>query len=337
MLIFAVSFVYFYKGSKYRSQREREGNRLMAKRDLFSILVVENERVVARLLKEMLQIEGYQVVTVFYGEDAVQSTLRETPHLLLLDMHLPDMDGYEVIRRLRSRFHLQSMFIPIIALSALDERAARVRALELGADDYITKPFDSDELVARVRVQHRRTRQNLLPLPMDWSYERADMDRAREMPPIHYHSCFISYSSKDDQLAKRLHADLLAQGVRCWFAPEDLKIGDRFHARINEAIHVQDKLLLLFSESAIQSDWVEIEVRAALEKERRQHRDVLFPVRLDSYVMDTSQAWAALLRQSRHIGDFTNWTDPQAYQQAFERLLRDLKKADEPQNEEKKP
>jgi hypothetical protein len=154
------------------------------------------------------------------------------------------------------------------------------------------------------------------------------------MQPIQYHSVFISYSSQDHLLAHRLHADLQAHGVRCWFAPEDLKIGDRFHSRIDEAIHLQDKLLLMLSEHAIWSNWVEIEVRAALEKEQRQHRDVLFPVRLDSSVMETSQAWAAMLRRSRHIGNFTRWTDPQEYQQAFDRLLRDLKKADEQQGQE---
>jgi len=66
-------------------------------------------------------------------------------------------------------------------------------------------------------------------------------------------------------------------------------------------------------------------VEAALEKEQRQQREVLFPVRLDDAVMQTSQAWAAKFRRTRHIGDFTNWTDPQAYQIALDRLLRDLK------------
>ena len=161
--------------------------------------------------------------------------------------------------------------------------------------------------------------------------------QAEMMHPIQYHTCFIAYSSKDEILAQRLHADLQDHGVRCWFAAEDLKIGDRFHSRINEAIHLQDKLLLLLSDHAIQSDWVEIEVRAALEKEQRQHRDVLFPVRLDNSVTETSQAWAALLRQSRQIDDFTNWTDPQAYQVAFKRLLADLKKMGEQQDQETKP
>jgi hypothetical protein len=94
--------------------------------------------------------------------------------------------------------------------------------------------------------------------------------RAQMMSPIQYHSCFISYSSKDDVLARRLHADLQDQGVRCWFASEDLKIGDKIRPRIDEAIHLQDKLLLLLSEHALASIWVEDEVEAALEKEQRQ-------------------------------------------------------------------
>jgi diguanylate cyclase (GGDEF)-like protein len=125
-----------------------------------NILVVEDERLIARLLKETLQVEGYQVVTVLRGEDAVQYTLRETPHLLLLDMKLPDMDGYDVIRQLRS--HPKSMHIPIIVLSAIDECIYKVRAFEAGADDYVTKPFDTGELLARVRTQLRRVQQNFL-------------------------------------------------------------------------------------------------------------------------------------------------------------------------------
>lgn len=107
-----------------------------------------------------------------------------------------------------------------------------------------------------------------------------------------------------------------------------MKIGDKIRPRIDEAIHQQDKLLLLLSEHAITSDWVEDEVEAAIEKERQQQREVLFPIRLDESVMQTAQAWAAKLRRSRHIGNFSNWDDAQVYQQAFDRLLRDLKKAD---------
>jgi len=144
--------------------------------------------------------------------------------------------------------------------------------------------------------------------------------------PIEFYSCFISYSSKDDDFARRVHADLQAQNVRCWFAPEDLKIGDKFRMRIDEAIRVHDKLLLVLSENSVNSAWVEKEVETAFEKEQRQgSKPVLFPIRLDDSVMATDQAWAADVRRTRHIGDFTRWKDHDAYQQAFQRLLRDLK------------
>jgi hypothetical protein len=147
------------------------------------------------------------------------------------------------------------------------------------------------------------------------------------MYPIQYYSCFISYSSKDDTLAHRLHADLQDQGVRCWFAPEDMKIGDKIRVRIDEAIHRQEKLLLILSATSVTSDWVEHEVEMALAKERKEQRTVLFPIRVDRAILDQEdQGWPALVRHQRHIGDFTNWTDPQAYQTSFKRLLTDLKK-----------
>jgi diguanylate cyclase (GGDEF)-like protein len=125
-----------------------------------NILVVEDERVIAKLLKETLQFEGYQVVTVLNGEDAVQYALRETPHLMILDLMLPDIDGYEVSRRLRS--HPKTMHIPIVALSGYSELSDKVRAFEIGVDDYVTKPFQTDELMARIRTQIRRIQQSCL-------------------------------------------------------------------------------------------------------------------------------------------------------------------------------
>src|SRR5262245_7954512 len=92
-------------------------------------------------------------------------------------------------------------------------------------------------------------------------------------------------------------------GFRCWFAPEDLKIGDPFQDRINEAVRTHEKLLLVLSSHSIASKWVEQEVAAALEKENRTRRSVLFPVRLDQSVMLTRKAWAASVRRTRHIGD----------------------------------
>jgi hypothetical protein len=142
---------------------------------------------------------------------------------------------------------------------------------------------------------------------------------------IQYYSCFISYSSKDDAFARRLHADLQNNGVRCWFAPHDLPIGAKTWDAIDAAIRVRDKALLILSKSAIASDWVEDEVGKAFAEERRRNQVVLFPVRIDEAVMETAEPWAVKLRDQRNIGDFRRWKDHDAYQQAFSCVLRDLK------------
>ena len=143
--------------------------------------------------------------------------------------------------------------------------------------------------------------------------------------PIEYYSCFISYSTKDQKFAELLHSLLQTKGARVWLATEDLQIGDRFRAKIDEAIRLYDKLLLVLSEDSVKSPWVEAEVEAAFEKERKQERTVLFPIRLDDAVMDAVEAWAAVIRRTRHIGDFRKWKDHDESQKALGRLLRDLK------------
>jgi len=92
-----------------------------------------------------------------------------------------------------------------------------------------------------------------------------------------------------------------------------------------ESIRLHDKLLLILSEHSVRSTWVHDEVEAAPERERREHRLVLFPIRIDDAVMETEQAWAASIRRMRHIGDFTRWKEHDHYQRGLERLLRDLK------------
>ncbi len=143
--------------------------------------------------------------------------------------------------------------------------------------------------------------------------------------PIDYYTCFISYSSKDEGFVALLYADLQNKGVRCWFAPEDLKWGDKIRPRIDESIRLYDKLLLVLSQHSVASQWVEQEVETALEKERKEGCTVLFPIRLDKTVMDIEGGWPALIRNTRNIGDFTRLKRHDAYQKALERLLRDLK------------
>jgi hypothetical protein len=147
---------------------------------------------------------------------------------------------------------------------------------------------------------------------------------AEEEQSMEFYPCFISYAHQNEEFAQKLHADLRSKGVQCWYAPEDLKIGDKIRSTIDQSIQSNDKLLLILSAHSIDSDWVEKEVEIAFEKERKHKQSVLFPIRLDAAVMDTDQAWAADIRRTRYIGDFTRWRDGDAYQRSFQRLLRDL-------------
>jgi hypothetical protein len=143
--------------------------------------------------------------------------------------------------------------------------------------------------------------------------------------PIEYYSCFISYSHKDDEFARRVHTDLHATGVQCWFAHHDMKIGDKIRPVIEETIRLYDKLLLILSKHSVNSKWVKHEVEHALDHEIKRDKTILFPVRLDDNIMEIDAGWATNIKDTRHIGDFTRWKDHDAYQAAFTRLLRDLK------------
>ena len=143
--------------------------------------------------------------------------------------------------------------------------------------------------------------------------------------PIQYYTCFISYSSKDQAFAERLYADLQSQHVRCWYAPEDMKIGDKIRPRIDESIRLYDKLLVVLSQSSVTSRWVEHEVETAMGKELEGVPNVLFPVRLDNTILESKAGWASHIRLMRHIGDFERWKDHDEYQKSIQRLLRDLK------------
>lgn len=142
--------------------------------------------------------------------------------------------------------------------------------------------------------------------------------------PIKYYTCFISYSSKDELIARRLHNDLQQEGVRCWFAPEDMDIGDKIKNRIDESIRLYDKLLLILSEHSVKSRWVEYEVERALSKEPKGKTNVLYPVRVDHAILTCRKQWGKDIKETRHIGNFEHWTDPMKYKESFNKLLRAL-------------
>ena len=119
------------------------------------ILVVDDDKQIARLIRSYLEQAGYQVVVAYDGETALHALRRESPDLVVLDLMLPDRDGWDVTRTVRSDPALAAT--PIIMVTARVEDTDKIIGLELGADDYITKPFNPRELVSRVRAILRRT------------------------------------------------------------------------------------------------------------------------------------------------------------------------------------
>ncbi len=122
----------------------------------FKILVVEDDRSVSRMLQTVLENSGYQVLTAYRCQQGILMLSSHMPDLVVLDLGLPDLDGEEFIRIVR-----RSSMVPIIVLSARTDEKDKVSALDLGANDYITKPFGTEELLARVRTSLRINRMNL--------------------------------------------------------------------------------------------------------------------------------------------------------------------------------
>jgi len=119
--------------------------------DAPTILVVEDDPPIRNFIRACLRTQGYRVLEVAKGEEALAQAASHVPDLLILDLGLPDLDGMEVIRRLREWSRL-----PIIVVSARGKERSKVEALDAGADDYLTKPFGTGELLARIRVAFRR-------------------------------------------------------------------------------------------------------------------------------------------------------------------------------------
>jgi uncharacterized protein YjbI with pentapeptide repeats len=151
--------------------------------------------------------------------------------------------------------------------------------------------------------------------------------------PLQFYSCFIRYSTKDQEFAERFHADLQNKEVRCWFAPEDIAGGKKLHEQIDQAIRIHDRLLLILSHHSMNSEWVKTEIAKARQREVQQDRRVLFPIRLvdfeeirkwKNFDADTGKDSAQEIREY-FIPDFSNWKNHDAYKCSFDRLIKDLK------------
>ncbi len=154
----------------------------------------------------------------------------------------------------------------------------------------------------------------------------------RNGPPIQWHSCFISYSTKDEEFVLRLHSRMRGANMRVWCAVKDLEGGKKLHEQLFEAIQIHDRLLIVLSEHSIQSEWVMTEIRKARETEKKEKRRKLFPIRLTDF--ETLRDWTcfdadtvtdlAVEVREYFIPDFSNWKDHDAFESAFARLKKDL-------------
>jgi hypothetical protein len=150
--------------------------------------------------------------------------------------------------------------------------------------------------------------------------------------PAQVASCFISYSSRDEDFANQLYDDLRKREVRCWFAPHDIRGGKKICEQIGDAIRQFERLLLILSEHSMKSQWVNTEIASARKREVLEKRQVLFPIRLVSF--EAIKAWesfdADIGRDSAKeireyfIPDFSEWRDKVAYEKSLQRLLDDL-------------
>ena len=130
-----------------------------------TILIIEDEKNICDFMATTLKAQGYKTITTGLGREGLSLTASQCPELILLDLGLPDIDGMEVIRRVRDYTS-----IPIIVISARTQEKEKVTALDLGADDYITKPFGSSELMARIRTALRHGSRMALGATADRPY-----------------------------------------------------------------------------------------------------------------------------------------------------------------------
>lgn len=175
-----------------------------------------------------------------------------------------------------------------------------------------------------------------VPEPMITYYR--SLIEAQNPLQLQFYSCFISYSHNDEAFCKQLHQRMRTAGLRVWFAPEDMKGGDKIRPQVEKALHEQDKLLVVLSEESMNSNWVKHEIKQSHKRAVAEQRNVLFPIRMVPY--DAVLKWSEFDHsaaidiadeiRSYHILDFSGWENPEQFEKAFQKLLVDLRKVEPP-------
>lgn len=158
------------------------------------ILVADDDREIVQLIGDSLEDEGYQILPAYDGKQVLEHLKNETVSLLILDIMMPEMDGLEVCRKVRNQIG-----VPIILLSAKGREIDKVVGLEVGADDYLTKPFSVNELVARVKA-HLRREQRSNKTVKDSSFSFDDITIHKDSYEVFKNGCKINLSTKEFQI-----------------------------------------------------------------------------------------------------------------------------------------
>jgi DNA-binding response OmpR family regulator len=258
------------------------------------VLVIEDDIAICHLISDYFTSQGYRVSTVNDGPDALQFMKQSIPDLILLDLALPTVDGFEILQEVRS--NLRTATIPVIIITAVGDLETMASGFRLGADEYIVKPFNLRELEMRAKLVLART-------AFFTPVSRLELE---------YH-IFISYSRKDMTIVQKLCNGLRARGLRVWGDEDDLEPGtSTWEHAIGTAIRNTGCVIAIMSPDAERSVWVSRELAMAEIIHKR-----IFPI-----LVSGSEADAIPFRLMSH-----QWIDGrQNYNEAFEKLVGAVKK-----------
>lgn len=259
------------------------------------ILLVDDNPINLQILYKTLQDSGYRLLIAKNGQSALEIARRAKPLLILLDVMMPDMDGFEVCTQLKA--DPETAYISVIFLSALGDSQAKVRGFAIGGVDYIAKPFQSDEVAARVRLHARNIEQNnQLRLLLEKSNKKISTlnnsisslnNRISDLQKFDDRSSneggvFISYSHKDKAFVEVLSAQLDSDNINYWRDDKDLFAGDVIDTAISQGIKKSWIFLIVISPQSAESLWVKRELEEAAYHET-EGKKVIIPVLIGNH------------------------------------------------------
>jgi DNA-binding response OmpR family regulator len=259
------------------------------------ILIVDDNETNRDILEARLTANGYEVLHAGDGEEALAAAKEQRPDLILLDVMMPKLDGFEVCRRLKADPALS--FVPIILVTAKADSKDVVEGLDAGADEYLTKPIDQRALVARVKAllrlkaQHEASRERVTP----------KVPGATDL--------FLSYSRQDTAKIETLATTLQQLGWSVWWDRE-IRAGSSFDRVIEQALTNARAVIVAWSKHSVESDWVRAEAAHALESNK------LLPIRLDKIPLPLRFIHV-------HTIDLSDWTGS-GTDQSCQKLVAEL-------------